>query len=81
MEKKNNMALASMIVGIVSIVMCCCCFLGAGLGSLAVILAMLSKTSDTFENNAKIGLITGIIGLVLGMISVVVWIMVIANFS
>ena len=46
MEQKNDMAAASMVLGIVSIVLSCCCFLGMMLGSLAVILAALSRVDE-----------------------------------
>lgn len=62
-KKKNNMALASMILGIISIVTVCCCYGGIIFGSLAILLALLSKTEDEMESNAKTGLITGCIGL------------------
>lgn len=73
MEQKNDMALASMILGIISIVLSCCCFLGMMLGSLAVILAALSRV-DEMCRQAKTGLITGIIGIIVSMLSIVIWI-------
>ncbi len=73
MEPKNNLALASMILGIVSIVVCCCCCGGVILGSLAVILACLSRVEPFFTGQAKAGLVTGIIGICLGLLSTVVW--------
>lgn len=73
MEKKNNMATASMVMGILSIVLSCCCCMGFILGGLAVLFACLSKVSANFEGPALTGLITGIIGILLGIISFVVW--------
>lgn len=63
-NKQNNMALASMIMGIIGIVTSCCCFGGLIFGSLGIVFALLSKTQDRFEGNAVAGLITSIIGLV-----------------
>lgn len=73
MEQNNNLALASMILGIVSIVVCCCCFGGVILGSLAVILACLSRVETSFTGQAKAGLITGMIGICLGFLSFAAW--------
>ncbi len=74
MEKKNNMALASMIVGIISIVTACCCCGGMIFGGLAVILALLSRVDPYFTGQAKAGLTTGIIGIVLGVLAGILWI-------
>jgi len=63
-NKQNNMALASLIMGIIGIVTSCCCFGGLIFGSLGIVFALLSKTQDRFEGNAVAGLITSIIGLV-----------------
>ncbi len=79
MEQNNNMALASMIVGIISIVMSCCCFLGMILGSTAVILAGLSRTEEHMTGYAKAGLAAGIAGMVLGIGSIIVWMIVLGR--
>lgn len=71
-EETNKMALASMIAGILSIVLSCCCGLGIVAGSLAVISAGLSRVEEPLSTNAKAGLITGIIGIILSMIAVVI---------
>ena len=63
-NKQNNMALASLIMGIIGIVTSCCCFGGLIFGSLGIVFALLSKTQERFEGNAVAGLITSIIGLV-----------------
>lgn len=73
-QKKNNMATASMVIGILSIVLSCCCFMGFGMGALAIVFAQLSKVEERLEGKAKAGLITGIIGIVLGLVSLIVWI-------
>jgi len=67
-DKQNNMALASLIMGIIGIVTSCCCFGGLIFGSLGIVFALLSKTKDRFEGNAVAGLITSIIGLVFTVI-------------
>lgn len=75
MEQKNDMALTSMILGIASIVLSCCCYLGMILGSLAIIFAALSRV-DEMHRQARIGLITGIIGTVLSIFAVVIFIII-----
>lgn len=68
----NSMALGSMVVGIISIVTSCCCCGGIILGSLAVVLACLSRVETYFDRRAKIGLTCGIIGMVLSVVAGVV---------
>lgn len=77
MEETNKMALASMITGILSIVISCCCGLGVVFGGLAVIFASLSRVDEPLSSNAKIGLITGIIGMIISVIAVIVFMIVI----
>ena len=72
MEQKNDMALTSMILGIASIVLSCCCCLGMILGSLAIIFAALSRV-DEMHRQAKTGLITGIIGLLISVFVIVIF--------
>ncbi|MEG0214941.1 MAG: hypothetical protein RSF83_02145 [Hungatella sp.] len=69
MEENNSMAAASMILGILSLVLSCCCCMGWLPGGLAILFACLSKVDISYTQNAKIGLITGSIGLAIGMIS------------
>ena len=79
MEETNKMALASMIAGILSIVLSCCCGLGAG--GLAVIFAGLSRVDEPLSSNAKVGLITGIIGMIFSVIAVIVLVMLVGAMS
>ena len=84
MEQKKNssMAVASMVLGILSIVLSCCCFMGVGLGALAVIFARLAKVEEKMEGKAVAGMVTGIIGIVLGVVSIFVcWRMRVAAVS
>ncbi len=82
MEQKKNssMAVASMVLGILSIVLSCC-FMGVGLGALAVIFARLAKVEEKMEGKAVAGMVTGIIGIVLGVVSIFVWALLLANES
>ena len=65
---QSNMALASLVMGIIGIVTSCCCYGGLIFGSLGILFALLSKTEDRFEGYAKAGLITSIIGVVLAVL-------------
>lgn len=67
-KPQNNMALASLIMGIIGIVTFCSCYGGLIFGSLGIIFALLSKTEDHFEGYAKAGLITSVIALVLMLV-------------
>ncbi len=70
-KEKNSLALASMIVGIISILVSCCCGLGIPFGSLAIIFAALSRVDKVMSTYAKAGLITGIVGLALSVLAIV----------
>lgn len=76
---KNNMATASMVMGIVSIVLSCCCFLGVIFAALGLIFACLSKVDEFFTGQAKAGLITSIVGLILSFVFMIVWIIFLAS--
>lgn len=70
-QAQSNMALASLVVGIIAIVTFCCFYGGLIFGSLGIIFALLSRTEDKFEKYAKAGLITSSIALVLVVLLVV----------
>lgn len=67
----NGMALASLILGILSIVMCCCGGFGVILGAVGIVLAILSRGREPMETNAKAGLCLSIGGIVLGIVVLV----------
>ena len=62
----NGLAVASLVCGIIAVVMVCCCtYLGIILGILAIFFGIISK--DEYGNRptmAKVGLVLGIIGAV-----------------
>lgn len=64
-KTQNNMALASLVMGIIGIVTSCCCYGGLIFGSLGILFALLSRTEGRFEKYAKAGLITSIIAIAL----------------
>lgn len=70
-QPQSNMALASLVVGIIAIVTSCCFYGGVVFGGLGILFALLSKTEDKFEKYAKAGLITSSIALVLVVILIV----------
>lgn len=71
-KKTNGMAIASMICGIVSLLITCTCCgwsLSIILGILAVVFAIVSrKADDRMSGMAIAGLICGILGLLLGVL-------------
>lgn len=67
-RKQSNMALASLVMGIIGIVTSCCCYGGLIFGCLGILFALLSKVDDTMEGYAKGGLATSIIALVLALL-------------
>lgn len=72
-EQENHMALASMIMGILSIISACCFSASFILGGLAVMFAALSRVEEKMSRKGKTGLITGIIGIAAGLVSVGIW--------
>ncbi len=67
----NGLAIASLVLGILSIILCCCIsVLGIITGIPAIILAVLSKKSNggKMSGLAIAGLICGIFGLVLSIV-------------
>lgn len=73
---KNYMALASMVLGILSVVTACCFFAGLVLGGLAVLFSALSRVDERLSGQGRTGLITGIVGLLLGFVSIVLWVLI-----
>lgn len=61
--KKNGMAIASMVMGILSLVSCCCCGIGVIFGALGIIFALLSRGEEPMDSAAKAGLIMSAAGI------------------
>lgn len=68
-KQNNGLAIASLVCGIISIVLCCCCGLGVLLGIAGIVLAILSKKNSggKLSGLAIAGLICGIVGVVFGV--------------
>lgn len=68
----NGWAIASLICGILSLVICTCCCGGTGwlpliLGAVAIVLAIVSRKGQKMSSVAIGGLVCGIIGAVLAI--------------
>lgn len=81
--RPNGMATASMVIGILSIAGLCCGGLGGlMLGSLALILSLLSRrSSEPRSSQALAGMITGIISMVMGVVIFLVYLIFIFSYS
>ncbi len=66
-------SVASMILGIASIVCCCSAIIPIGCGIAAIILAVRERNQGRGNNMATAGLVCGIIGLVLGVLALCYW--------
>ncbi len=73
-SQQSNLALASLIMGIMGIVTSCCCYGGLIFGSLGILFALLSRTEDRFEGYAKAGLITSAIALGLTVLAGIIYV-------
>jgi len=71
---QSNLALASLVMGILGIITSCCCYGGLIFGSLGILFALLSRTEDRFEGYAKAGIITSSIAFVLVLLVVIIFI-------
>lgn len=67
----NGFAIAGMVIGILSLVLCCCSeYIGLVLGILAIIFSIIAKKQGP-SGMATAGLICGIIALVLSAVSII----------
>ncbi len=72
-SKDSNMASASQVLGILTVVTFCCCWVSVILGALGITFALLSRVDAELEKKAKMGLILSVIGMVLGIVAWVVF--------
>lgn len=67
--RSAGMAVASLIMGILGLVMSCCIYPPIIFGSLAIIFALLSRGGEMHMNSyAKAGLILGILAIICGIL-------------
>ncbi len=64
-QSPNNMATASLVMGILAVVTCCCYYSGFIFGGLGILFSLLSRTEEPMRGQAKAGLGLSIAGLVL----------------
>lgn len=64
-QSPDNMATASLVMGILGTVTCCCYYSAFIFGGLGILFALLSKTEEHFCGKAKAGLALSIAGIVL----------------
>lgn len=83
-EKKrpNGMATASLILGIVGLATFCCIYTPVICGALAIILALLSRDNGkALSSRANTGLILGIIGVTIGIVLILVFVVQIIGYG
>ena len=72
-KKADGLAIASLVCGIIAVVMICCCtYLGVILGIIAIVLGAMSK--DEYGNKstmAKVGIVLGILGALLSALWII----------
>lgn len=67
----NTMAIASLVMGILSVVLLCCGF-SFFFGALGILFALLSRKDSPMESQAKVGLGLSIGGTVVGLLLLIV---------
>ena len=73
-QEKNNMATASLVMGILSLCSICCCMLfGVVFGVLGIIFAIMSKKGDKMDGQARAGLILSIIGIAVTVLVIIIF--------
>ena len=70
--KNNSFNIASLVLGILSIIAACCISEYAGIvfGALSIVFYVMAKKNGTANGMATAGLICGIIGLVFGVVGI-----------
>ena len=69
---KHGFAVASLVLGIISIVLSCCTWAGLICGIVGLILAIIAKRAGNEETICTAGLILCVIGLALSIILLIV---------
>lgn len=63
----NGLAIASMVLGIVSIVLCCIWYLSIVAGIVAIILGVLHGKNNGKNGMSTAGIVCGVIGIIIAM--------------
>lgn len=61
----NGFASAALVLGILSLVLCCCCYISIPLGALGILFAILSRQDSQMPGRSRAGLGLSIAGLCL----------------
>lgn len=67
-QSPDNMATASLVMGILGLVTCCCYYGAFVFGGLGILFALLSRTEEHFRGKAKTGLALSVAGIVLALL-------------
>ncbi len=70
-NNKKGMAIAAMVLGIVSIVLLCFIYVSVPCGIIAIILGAISKKDPACKGLATAGIVTGCIGIGLTVLYIV----------
>ena len=71
----HGLAIASLVLGILSILSCCCVYLSVVLGVVGIVLAIISKSKSLtgkMETMATVGMVLSILGLVMTL-GITIW--------
>lgn len=77
----NSLAMASLVLGIVSIVMSVFFIFSFPAGATAIVLGHLSKGDGKMNGKAVGGVVTGILGLIFSILVITAFIMAIVHFG
>lgn len=72
-NQRNNLALASMIVGILSLLACCIPFVQFPLAVTTIVLVILSKKKRPLNGFAIAGLVMGILSVISSVLMTLYW--------
>ena len=72
-KQTNNLALASMIVGIFALLACCIPFVQFPLAVVSIVLVVLSKKGQPLSGFAIAGLVLAIISIIISILMTLYW--------
>ena len=75
----HGMAITSMVLGIVSTVLCCCCGLSVVVGIVGLVLGIIAKAKGNNEAYSLVGIILSAVGIFLAIAMVVYYVVVLFN--
>jgi len=78
---QNGMAIASMVVGIVSLMSCWAVFFGLIAGVTALILGILGIKKPIGKGMAITGIVTGGLAILINVIVIIIWIIALSAFT